>query len=149
MALNSPFFCDIRIADDSAQFGCPEVKWAILHGYGSLRLPGMIGLSDALWLLLSGDFVDAQEALRMGLISKVTTRDELLPTARALAGRIAANGPTAVRLTKELATRSREMSLGDGLRLYQEYSRLAFSSDDAREGIASFAERREPKYGGG
>ena len=146
--LELALFCDIRIADDTAQFGCPEVKWAILHGYGALRLPGMIGLSDAFWLLFSGDFIDAPEALRLGLVSKVTTPDQLLPTARALAERIAANGPMAIRLTKELAVRSRDLSLGDGLRLYQEYSRLAFASDDAREGIASFAERRDPNYEG-
>jgi enoyl-CoA hydratase/carnithine racemase len=80
--LELALFCDIRIASRDAQFGCPEVKWAILHGYGALRLPGMIGMSDALWLLFSGDFIDAERALRIGLVSEVTSPDELLPTAR-------------------------------------------------------------------
>jgi E-phenylitaconyl-CoA hydratase len=139
-------FCDIRIAADDAQFGAPEVKWNILHGYGALRLPRMIGSSDAMFLLLSGEFMDAREALRIGLVSKVVPREELLPAARALAERICANAPAAVRMTKELARRASEIPLDDGLRLYQEYSRLAGSMEDALEGNRAFAEKRAPLF---
>ena len=69
-ALELALFCDIRLASETAQFGCPEVKRAILHGYGALRLPAMIGMSDAMRLLLSGEFIDAAEALRIGLVSE-------------------------------------------------------------------------------
>ena len=145
--LELALYCDIRVADETAQFGCPEVRWAILHGYGALRLPGLIGGSDAMRLLLTGAFIDAREALRIGLISEVVAKDDLLSTARGIADQIAANGPTAIRMTKELARRGRDLGLADGLRLYQEYSRQAFASDDAREGIRAFAERRDPQYG--
>lgn len=144
--LELALFCDIRIADETAQFGCPEVRWGILHGYGALRLPGLIGGSDAMRLLLTGEFIDAAEALRIGLVSEVVAPDALEARARELAAAIAANGPAAIRMTKELAQRSRDASLADGLRIYQEYSRQAFASEDAREGLAAFAERREPRY---
>ena len=140
--------CDIRICDETAQFGCPEPRWGILHGYGALRTPGLVGSSDAMRLLLTGDFIDAQEALRIGLVSQVVESSELLSTARGMAASIAVNSPQAIRLTKELARRGRDMSLADGLRLYQEYQRIAFSSNDAREGTRAFAERRDPQYEG-
>ena len=146
--LELALFCDIRICDDTAQFGCPEVHWAILHGYGALRLPGLIGSSDAMRMLLTGRFIDAAEALRIGLVSEVTAPSELMPAALGIADAIASNGPMAIRMTKELARRGRDMSLADGLRLYQEYSRQAFASEDAREGTSAFAARRDPQYGG-
>jgi E-phenylitaconyl-CoA hydratase len=140
--------CDIRIAVEHAQFGCPEVKWAILHGYGALRLPSMVGMSNAMYMLLTGEFVEAATALRMGLVSHVVPREQLMTTVRTVADRIAANGPLAIRLTKELAYRGRELPLFDGLRLYQEYSRLASSSSDARDGTKAFGERRVPAFTG-
>ncbi len=140
--------CDIRICDRTAQFGCPEPRWGILHGYGALRTPGLVGTSDAMRLLLTGEFIDAAEAHRIGLVSMVTEPDDLVPAAQDMAEKIATNSPLALRLTKDLARRGRDMSLADGLRLYQEYSRLAFSSDDAREGTRAFAERRDPEYQG-
>lgn len=146
--LELALFCDIRIADETAQFGCPEVHWAILHGYGALRLPGMIGMSDAMRLLLTGQFIDAEEALRIGLVSGVTEAGGQVAKALEIAEAIASNGPMAVRMTKELALRGRDLSLADGLRLYREYSRQAFASSDAREGTQAFAMRRDPQYGG-
>ncbi len=146
--LELALYCDIRICDATAQFGCPEPRWGILHGYGALRTPGLIGSSDAMRLLLTGDFIGADEALRIGLVSQIVEPTELLATARVIAAQISANSPLAIRLTKELARRGRDLSLADGLRLYQEYSRLAFSSGDAREGTRAFAERRDPQYEG-
>ncbi len=146
--LELALFCDIRICDTTAQFGCPEPRWGILHGYGALRTPGLVGSSDAMRLLLTGEFIDAAEALRIGLVSQVVEPSALISRANEMAEQIAVNSPLAIRLTKELARRGRDMSLADGLRLYQEYSRLAFSSDDAREGTRAFAERRDPQYEG-
>ena len=138
--------CDIRIAAEHARFGCPEVKWGILHGYGAVRLPQMIPTSTAMEMLLTGEFIDASSALQVGLVSRVVPRDDLLATASQIAAAIARNGPMAVRMTKELALRGADLPIEQGLRLYQEYSRAVHNSDDAREGTAAFAERRDPKY---
>ncbi len=139
-------FCDIRIASERSQFGSPEVKWNILHGYGALRLPDFIGMSNTMYLLLTGDFIDAQTALRAGLVSHVVPHEELMTTAYAIAERVASNGPSAARLIKELAYRGRDVPLHEGLRLYKEYSRISSSSPDAREGTTAFAEKRAPVF---
>ncbi len=144
--LELALFCDIRIASDAAQFGTPEVKWGILHGYGAVRLPDMIGMTNTMQLLLTGDFIDAETALRIGLVSEVVAPEELIPRAEAIAETIASNGPIAVRLIKELAYRGREMPVREGLRLYKEYSRVANSSTDSREGTRAFVEKREPEF---
>lgn len=139
-------FCDIRIASDRSQFGSPEVKWNILHGYGALRLPDLIGMSNALYLLLTGEFVTADQALRMGLVSHVVPAGELESFVDNVADRIASNGPAATRLIKELAYRGRDLPLSEGLRLYKEYSRVSSATDDAREGPRAFAEKRRPQF---
>jgi len=139
-------FCDIRIAADTAQFGSPEVKWNILHGFGALRLPDVIGLSNTMYLLLTGDFIDAQTALRVGLVSHVVPGSELMPTVLQVANRIASNGPSAARLIKELAYRGRDLPFSEGLRLYQEYQRIASSHPDNQEGTRAFAEKRTPQF---
>jgi E-phenylitaconyl-CoA hydratase len=140
--------CDIRIASETATFGCPEVRWGILHGYGALRLPKTMPLSAAMELLLTGEFITAQEAHRLGLVSRVIAPTELLPTAQQLATRICANGPLAIRVTKELAWRGQEMSLEDALRLYSALGALVRASEDAREGPRAFAEKRQPHFKG-
>src|SRR3984885_2400469 len=100
--LELALICDIRIASPNAIFGTPEVKWNLLHGFGAYRLPRIISLSHAMEMLLTGEFIDAETALRIGLISRIVPADELMPEAARMAGRIAANGPMAVRMTKEL-----------------------------------------------
>lgn len=144
--LELALFCDIRLASTRSQFGSPEVKWNILHGYGALRLPDMIGMSNTMYLLLSGDFVDADTALRVGLVSHVFPHEELQAAAREIAERVAGNGPSAARLIKELAYRGRDLPLQEGLRLYKEYSRIASSTEDNREGTRAFAEKRTPEF---
>jgi E-phenylitaconyl-CoA hydratase len=140
--------CDIRIASDTASFGCPEVRWGILHGYGALRLPHTMPLSAAMELLLTGEFISAHDAHRLGLVSRVVSAAELLPTAHGLAARICANGPLAIRVTKELAWRGQDMSLEEGLRLYSALGALVRGSEDAREGPRAFAEKRPPQFKG-
>jgi E-phenylitaconyl-CoA hydratase len=140
--------CDIRIASDTASFGCPEVRWGILHGYGALRLPKTIPLSAAMELLLTGERISAQDAHRLGIVSRVVAPAVLMPTARQLAEKICANGPLAIRVTKELAWRGLEMSTEEALRLYAALGALVRASDDAREGPRAFAEKRQPQFKG-
>ena len=103
-------------------------------------------MTNTMQLLLTGEFLDAETALRIGLVSEVVEPDDLLPRAEAIAETIASNGPIAVRLIKELAYRGREMPVRDGLRLYKEYTRVANSSKDSREGTRAFVEKREPEF---
>jgi enoyl-CoA hydratase/carnithine racemase len=138
--------CDIRVASDNAQFGCPEVKWNLLHGYGAQRLPEIVGFTNAMYLLLTGQFIDAREAMRIGLVNEVVPAARLYPRTRELAETICANGPMAVRMTKELALRSRDLTLPDGIRLYQALNRLVELSADLEEGTRAFAEKRSPNF---
>ena len=140
--------CDIRLASETASFGCPEVRWGILHGYGALRLPKTIPLSAAMELLLTGERISAQEAYRLGIVSRVVPPTELMSAARALADKICANGPLAVRVTKELAWRGLESSMEEALRLYTALGALVRASEDAREGPRAFAEKRQPQFKG-
>ena len=140
--------CDIRLASETASFGCPEVRWGILHGYGALRLPKTIPLSAAMELLLTGERINAQEAFRLGIVSRVVPAAALLPTAHQLAEKICANGPIAIRVTKELAWRGLEMSTEEALRLYAALGALVRASKDAREGPRAFAEKRQPRFQG-
>lgn len=138
--------CDIRIASENAQFGTPEVKWNLLHGYGAQLLPRIVGTTNAMYMLLTGEFIDATEALRIGLVNEVVPRDHLMRRAREIAATICANGPMAVRMTKELVLRSRDLTIPDGVRLYQALNRLVELSDDLEEGTRAFAEKRKPEF---
>lgn len=138
--------CDIRIAAESASFGCPEVKWNLLHGYGAQRLPEVVGLSNAMYLLLTGSFIDASDAHRMGLVQEVVPPERLMKRAYELAKTICANAPMAVRMTKELALRSRDLSVADGIGLYQTMNRLIELSEDLEEGTRAFSENRAPSF---
>lgn len=119
--LELALFCDIRIATPASQFGAPEVKWNLLHGFGALRLPAVVGLGNAMRLLLSGEFIDAGEALRIGLVNEVVEREELMPSARRLAATISSRAADAVAMTKELALRGLDTPLEQGMRLYCSY----------------------------
>ncbi|MDQ6692715.1 MAG: enoyl-CoA hydratase-related protein [Candidatus Dormibacteraeota bacterium] len=138
--------CDIRIASERAQFGTPEVKWNLLHGFGAQLLPSIVGLSNAMKMLLTGEFIDAHEAHRIGLVQEVVAHDQVLRRAHEIAELICQNGPMAVRITKELVMRSRNMSLADGVRYYQALVRPIEGSSDLEEGTRAFAERRQPKF---
>jgi E-phenylitaconyl-CoA hydratase len=146
--LELALFCDIRVAGRGSQFGTPEVKWNLLHGYGAQLLPQFVGTSNALYLLLTGKFISAEEAHRIGLVQEVTARGAALARATELAKLISENAPMAVRMTKELVLRSRNLPLADGLRLYHAFSDIIEASDDLKEGTAAFAERRHPQFTG-
>ena len=138
--------CDIRIASESASFGTPEVKWNVLHGYGALRLVHAIPLANAMEMLLAGQRIDAHEAHRIGLVSRVVPQEELMPAAVDIAQHICENGPIAVQITKELAMRGLSMPLSDGLRYHTALNRILGDSEDTREGPRAFTEKRTPQY---
>ncbi len=144
--LELALICDIRIASERAQFGTPEVRWNLLHGFGAQLLPGIVGFSNAMYMLLTGRFIDAQEAHRIGLVQEVVPHDRVVARARELAEEICSNAPMAVRMTKELALRSRDTSIADGVRLYQALNRIVESSEDLKEGTRAFAEKRKADF---
>jgi E-phenylitaconyl-CoA hydratase len=141
--------CDIRIAADSARFALPEVRVGTLPGSGGTqRLPRLIARSDAMWMLLSGDTIDAAEALRIGLVSKVVAGALLQETAVALARRIAANAPLAVRAVKRLVRGGMDLPLVHALAAERAAWGLLRDSEDRREGRAAFAAGRKPEFRG-
>ncbi len=140
--------CDIRIASTTAEFGCPEVRWSILHGFGAMRLPRTVPLSVAMEMLLTGDRIDARRAYEIGLVSRVVEPGELLPTATRLAERISQNGPLAVKITKELAWRGLHQHPEEALRYYAAVTALIHETEDAKEGPRAFSEKRAPRFTG-
>jgi E-phenylitaconyl-CoA hydratase len=141
--------CDIRIAAENATFGLMEVTRAIIPGAGGTqRLPRAIGLPKALELIITGTRIDAQTALRYGLVSQVVPLPELMPKAMELADLICQNGPVAVRLAKEAACRGYDMTLEQGLALEQKLSDEVWRTEDSREGPVAFAQKRKPEYKG-
>jgi E-phenylitaconyl-CoA hydratase len=144
--LELALLCDIRIASPNATFGTPEVKWNLLHGYGAFKLPRIVGMSTAMEMLLTGEFIDAQEALRVGLISHVYPSDQLMIEARRLAGKIRDNGPMAVRMTKDLADRGLTSTLEEHFRVMKEYYDRIDTTADQEEGLTAFAQHRRPEY---
>jgi E-phenylitaconyl-CoA hydratase len=133
--------CDIRIATPEATFGAPEVKWALLHGLGASRLPAAVGLSNAMHLLLTGEFIGAEEALRIGLVSRIVERDALLDAATTIAAKIASNHPTAVQMTKELALRAALPNAEEVARLYRSYFAILEAAPEQPGAIRKFADR--------
>lgn len=140
--LELALFCDIRIATPRSQFGCPEVKWNLIHGFGALRLPRIVGLSNAMLLLMTGDFVDADEALRIGLISRIVEPSELMAEAHRVAEAIAEKATDAVQMTKELVLRGLEGTLEQNLRLYHEYMARLEGSQEQVQRTAGFGSNR-------
>jgi enoyl-CoA hydratase/carnithine racemase len=141
--------CDIRIAGQSAKFAESFVKLGIIPGDGGAwLLPFVIGHAKAAELALTGDTIDAAEALRIGLVSQVVPDAELLDAARAIALRIAANPTQAVRMTKRLLWEARTASLDTVLGLSAAMQALAHTTDDNREAMAAFLEKRAPSFTG-
>ncbi|MEW5931236.1 MAG: enoyl-CoA hydratase-related protein [Gemmatimonadota bacterium] len=141
--------CHLRIAAENAKFGLPEVKLGIIPGYGgTLRLPRIVGKGRALELMLTAEMIDAQEAHRIGLANKVVPQAELLDAARAMMKTILRNGPVALGLAIECATRGMEMSVDDGLALESNLFGLLAATEDMREGMGAFLEKRAADFRG-
>jgi enoyl-CoA hydratase/carnithine racemase len=141
--------CDLRIASENATFGLPEVTRGILPGAGGTqRLPRLVGPARALDLILTGRRIDAQEALRIGLVNRVVPLGELRDQARAVANVIAGNAPLAVRAAKAAVWRGLDLTLDEGLRLEQLLAEPVRQSEDAQEGPRAFLEKRKPEWKG-
>ena len=140
---------DIRVAVEHATFGLAEVKRGVIAGNGGTqRIVKQLPHAIAMELLLTGDSIDAETALRWGLVNRVVPAPELMPAAMEFAKRIARNAPLAVQAAKELALRSRDLDLSSGLRLEQVFNRMLQFSEDAKEGPAAFAEKRPAAFKG-
>lgn len=143
------FATDIRVAVTGAEFALPEgLRGVIPANGGTQRILRQMPHAVAMKLLLTGARMSAEEALRWGLVNDVVAAENLMDTARDYAARIAASAPLSVQATKELALRSQDMTLAEGLRMEQLMQALLLSSDDAAEGRAAFAERRQPCFRG-
>lgn len=141
--------CDIVIAGESARFGVPEVKLGVIPGAGGTqRLIRAVGKSKAMALLLTGDFIDARKACDAGIVAEVTAEGQALPTARAMADRIAANSPLAVALAKDSALCSFETALAQGLEHEKRNFFVALRSADNLEGQEAFLNKRAPRFTG-
>ena len=139
--------CDVRVASENAQFGLGEVRLGLLPGGGGTqRLPRAIPLGNALWMLYTGERIDAQEAYRLGLVNRVVPLAELLETAEAMARKLLEAGPLAVRAIKQAAVKGMSMPLEDGLRLEANLFRLLAMTEDSVEGTRAFAEKRDPEW---
>jgi len=141
--------CDVRICADDATLGQPEIKLGLIPGGGGTqRLPRLVGHGRAMFLNLTGDFVDAATAHAWGLVEKVVPVAELEDAALAVAGRIASQSPHAVAVLRELARTTRDLPLEEGLRREADGFVRCLRSEDGAEGVAAFIEKRPPEFTG-
>lgn len=141
--------CSIRICSDQAKFGAPEVKLGIIPGDGGTqRLPRLVGLGRAMEMILSGDFIDAQEAYRIGLANKVVPHEELMEKTLELADKIASRPPLAVQFAKEAVNRSVGNGSDSGYALESYLHALSCSTEDKKEGVSAFLEKRKGQFKG-
>ena len=138
--------CDIRIASEKASLGTPDQKLNTVDAYASIMLSRMIPASTAMEVLMTGDRLSAQEAYRIGLVSRLVPPAELIPAAEAIAKKICGNGPVALWACKELNRRTRYMSLDDSLSLFKSITGPILKMDDTKEGITAFFEKRRPVW---
>lgn len=141
--------CHLRIAGDGARFGLPEVKLGIIPGYGgTIRLPRIVGRGRALEMILTGEMIDAERAHAIGLVNRVVPGPELREAAEDLMDTILANGPIALRFALEAVDRSLETGVDEGLGLESHLFGLLASTEDMREGMEAFLEKRAAEFRG-
>jgi enoyl-CoA hydratase len=141
--------CHVRIAADTAKFGQPEVGLGLIPGAGGTqRLQRLVGRGRALDLILTGDVIDAAEALRIGLIERVTTADALRASVTAYAARLLTRSPLALSRALDAVIAGGEMALPEALQLEASLFGLCFATDDMREGTRAFIEKRKPRFPG-
>ena len=141
--------CDIAIAADDAQFGQPEIRIGIMPGAGGTqRLTRALGKAKAMEMILTGHNMPANEAYERGLVAQVVAREDLLPAALRLASEIASMPPLAVRAAKEAVNRAYELSLDAGLEFERRNFFMLFASEDQKEGMRAFTEKRKPTWKG-
>jgi enoyl-CoA hydratase len=141
--------CDFIIAADTAKFGQPEINLGVMPGLGGTqRLTRFVGKSKAMEMCLTGRFMDAAEAERVGLVSRVVAAKDLLRDARETAAKITEKSPLTVRAAKEAVNRSYETTLREGLLFERRLFHALFATDDQAEGMAAFMEKRSPQFRG-
>jgi enoyl-CoA hydratase len=141
--------CHIRVASTRAKFGLPEVKLGIIPGYGgTIRLPRLVGRGRALELMLTGEMIDAEEAYRIGLVNRLAEPHALLDQARELARKMIANGPIAIALALESIDRGMSTTIDDAQILESNLFGLLASTEDMREGMTAFLEKRKAEFRG-
>jgi enoyl-CoA hydratase len=141
--------CTMRLASDHAKLGQPEVKLGLIPGYGGTqRLPRLVGKGLAMQMVVGGEMITAQEAHRIGLVNEVTAAAELIPRAEAIAAKIIANGPLAVKYAMEAVNEGMEMPLAEGLYLEATLFGVCCATEDKKEGTVAFLEKRAAKFKG-
>ena len=139
--------CDIRVASEKAKFGQPEVKLGLIPGHaGTQRLARLVGIGKAKELIFTGNLISAQQALNIGLVNKVVVPESLMDEAMALAKKIIEAGPTAVRLAKTVINRGIDTNLTTANSYETEAFSILFSTEEAREGMRAFLEKRKPVW---
>jgi len=141
--------CTLRVAAESAKLGQPEVALGIIPGYGGTqRLARLVGAGHALEMILTGEAIDAREALRIGLLNRVVPAAELLPAAEALARTILTRGPVALRYALQAVHEGLQTTLNEGLSMEAALFGLCCATEDMREGTRAFVEKRKPAFKG-
>ena len=141
--------CDVRVASEKAKFGQPEVTLGILPGFGGTqRLPRLVGKGRAKDLLFSGDMIDANEAYRIGLVNKVVAAEELINTAKDMAKKYMSRAPLAVQVCKAAVNEGLDTDLESGVAYEAEVFGLCFATNDQKEGMAAFLEKRKANFVG-
>ncbi len=141
--------CDIRIASENAKLGQPEIKLGIIPGWGGTqRLPRLIGEGKAMWMILSGEMIDAKTALEWGLVDFVVKPEELEDFTMNMANKIAEMSPITLKIAKEAVRAASTLGLKEGLELESRLFALTFSTEDKEEGVAAFLEKRKPEFRG-
>jgi len=139
--------CDIIIASDKAKFGHPEINIGIIPGGGGTqRLPRLIGAYKTKELIFTGDIITAEEAFGLGMINRVVPEDQLMPTAKEIAKKIATKSPAALKLAKQAINYAMQTNLESGLKYEYELYSLSLSLEDKAEGVNAFLEKRAPKF---
>jgi enoyl-CoA hydratase/carnithine racemase len=140
---------DIRIAAATAQFGFPHIKKGLIPWDGGIqRLARVVGKAKAMEMILTGGLMDADEARRIGLVSKVVSSEELMPVTMDMAREMASKGPIALRYAKEAIQKGMDLTLEQGLRLEADLYFLLHTTKDRTEGIKAFREKRTPEFEG-
>lgn len=139
--------CDMILAGDKAQFGQPEINLGVIPGAGGTqRLTRAVGKSKSMYMNLTGEFFSAVDMEQAGLVAKVVPADELVDEAVRVAAMIASKGQMAVQMTKEAVNASQELSLQEGLRLERRFFHSLFATEDQKEGMKAFLEKRKPEF---
>lgn len=141
--------CTFRLASPNARLGLPEINLGLISGYGGTqRLTRLVGQAKALQMVLTGKPIKAEEALQLGLVYKLVEQEELMDECLSLAEQLCKKSPLTISLAMEAVLRGRDVPLREGLVLEADLGTIAYNTEDGREGLAAFVEKREPKFKG-